>query len=149
MSSAYDEQVEKLLAEYRDSLDQAADSRRRINEVAATASAPRQVVKITVGAQGQVTALDFPTNAYRNMPPKDLAKVIMATLEKARAEALSKVSEIALGGMFGGGAISAADALQGRFDPRSVLPKELELPEVVRAYLERGAGPTEESGNRV
>ncbi len=145
MSSPYDEQIEELLAEYRDAREQAAETRRRINEVQATVTAPRQVVKITVGAQGQVTALDFPTAAYRNLPPKELSKVIMATLEQARAQALSKVSEVTLGRMLGG--VSPADLLQGRFDPRSLLPDDLELPDAVRAYVEHGLSRTDGGGS--
>jgi DNA-binding protein YbaB len=141
MSSPYDEQVEKLLAQYRDARERAADTRRRINEVEATATAPRKVVKVTVSAQGQVTALDFPTAAYRTMAPKDLSKTILATLEEARTRLLSKVSEVTLGGMLGG--VPIADLLCGQADVRSVVPEELELPEAVRAYVDHGLGVLE------
>ncbi|MEV6028551.1 YbaB/EbfC family nucleoid-associated protein [Streptomyces sp. NPDC052036] len=146
MSSPYDEQIEELLGQYRDAREQAVETRQRINEVEATVTAPRKVVKVTVGAQGQVTELDFPTAAYRNLAPKELSKVILTAIEQARAQALSKVSEVALGGMLGG--ISPADLLQGRFDPRSVLPEELDLPDVVRAYVNHGLGVTEDGGRR-
>ncbi len=146
MSSPFDEQVEELLAQYRQACEQAVDSRRQINEIEATVTAPRKVVKVTVGAQGQVKAVDFPTSAYRTMAPKELAKVILATLETARAQALSKVSEVALGGMLGG--VSAADLLTARVDPGSFLPEELQLPEAVRAYVDHGLGVPEEGGRR-
>ncbi|MFE6742667.1 YbaB/EbfC family nucleoid-associated protein [Streptomyces tubercidicus] len=146
MSSPYDEQVEELLAQYHQAREEAVDSRRRIDEIEATVTAQRRAVKVTVGARGQVKALDFPTSAYRTMAPKDLSKVILATLEQARAQALSKVSEVALGGMPGG--MSAADLLEGRVDPQSFLPEELELPEAVRAYVEHGLGVPEEGGRR-
>lgn len=153
MSSPYDEQVEELLAQYRQAREQAVDTQSRINEIEVTVTAPRKVVKVTVGAQGQVKALDFPTPAYRTMAPKDLSKVILATVEKARAEALSKVTEVALGGMFGGadgmfGGVSPADLLQGSFDPRSILPEELDLPDMVRTYIDHGHGVTEEGRRR-
>jgi DNA-binding protein YbaB len=146
MSSSYDDQVDELLAQYQDAREKAVDTQRRIREVLATETAPRKVVKVTVGAQGQVTALDFPTDAYREMPPKDLSRVILATVEKARAKALAKVSEVTLGGLLGG--VSAADALQGRFDARSILPEHFELPDAVRAYLEHGIGVREGGGRR-
>ncbi|AEW92804.1 MULTISPECIES: YbaB/EbfC family nucleoid-associated protein [Streptomycetaceae] len=145
MSSPYDEQIEELLAQYRDAREQASETRRRINEIEVTVTAPRQVVKVTVGAQGQVKALDFPTGAYRNLPPKDLSRVILAALEQARTQALGKVSEVALGGMLGG--VSPADLLQGRVDPKSLFPEELELPEAVRAYVNHGLGVREGGGN--
>ncbi|MET7287436.1 YbaB/EbfC family nucleoid-associated protein [Streptomyces sp. NPDC005573] len=150
MSSPYDEQIEELLGQYRDAREQAVETRQQINKVEATVTAPRKVVKVTVGAQGQVTELDFPTAAYRNLAPKELSKVILTAIEQARAQALSKVSEAALGGMLGGmlGGISPADLLQGRFDPRSVLPEDLDLPDAVRAYVDRGIGVTEDGGRR-
>lgn len=146
MPSPYDERIEELLAQYRDAREQAADTWRRVNEIEATVTAPRKVVKVTVGAQGQVTALDFPTAAYRTMTPKDLSKAILTALEQARSEALSKVSEVTLGGTLGGA--SAADLLRGEVDPRSVLPEDLELPEAVRAYVEHGLGVPEAGDHR-
>jgi DNA-binding protein YbaB len=146
MSSPYDEQIEELLAQYRDARDQATDTWRRVNEIEATVTAPRKVVKVTVGAQGQVTALDFPTAAYRTMTPKDLSKAILTALGQARSEVLSKVSEVTLGGMLGG--VSAADLLRGDVDPQSILPEDLELPEAVRAYVDHGVQVTRAGDHR-
>ncbi|MEU9348165.1 YbaB/EbfC family nucleoid-associated protein [Streptomyces sp. NPDC048278] len=145
MPSPNDDRIEELLAEYRDAREQAVETRRRINEVQATATAPRQVVKVTVGAQGQLAALEFPTAAYRNLPPKELSKVITATFERARTQALSKASEVTLGRLLGG--VSTADLLQGRVDPSSLLPEELELPDAVRAYVEHELGGTKEGAD--
>ncbi|MBY8886060.1 YbaB/EbfC family nucleoid-associated protein [Streptomyces sp. PTM05] len=146
MSSPYDEQVENLLARYREAREQAADTRRHINETEATVTAPRKVVKVTVGAQGQVTALDFPTAAYRTMTPKDLSRTVLTALEQARSQALSKVAEVALSGMLGG--VPTADLLRGDVDARSFLPEDLELPEAVRAYVDHGLGVPEEGDRR-
>ncbi|MFF4490843.1 YbaB/EbfC family nucleoid-associated protein [Streptomyces sp. NPDC001544] len=136
MSSPYDQQIEELLADYRKQRDQAFESRQQINAVTATAMAPRQVVRVTVGAQGQITELDFPTGAYRNMAPKDLARVIQATVDKARAQALKKVTETVTAAMPGG--IPLADLLEGKFDPRAFLPEELPMPEAVKDYVDHG-----------
>ncbi|GAA1909043.1 YbaB/EbfC family nucleoid-associated protein [Streptantibioticus ferralitis] len=144
MPSPYDQQIEDLLAQYRDAREQAVDTRRRINEVEATVTAPRRAVKVTVGAQGQVTALEFPTNAYRTMAPKELSKLIVSTLQQARAQALEKVMETALGPLPGG--LSPAALAQGDIDLRALLPEEVELPDAVRAYVEHGLGMAEGRG---
>jgi DNA-binding protein YbaB len=141
MSTPYDQQIEDLLSEYREAREKAADTRLRINQIEATVTAPRRAVKVTVGAQGQVTAVDFPTNAYRTMAPKELSKLIVTTLEKARAQALDKVMETALGPMPGG--LSPAALVTGDFDPRALLPEEIQLPDAVRAYIEQGLGARE------
>ncbi|MFD7917706.1 YbaB/EbfC family nucleoid-associated protein [Streptomyces sp. NPDC059740] len=144
MSTPYDQQIEDLLAEYRDAREQAADTRQQINDIKVTVTAPRQVVKVTVGAQGQVLALDFPTAAYRNLAPKDLSRVICTALEQARAKALSQVMEMTIGKLPKG--VTPADMVTGNFDPRDLFPKEIELPEVVRDFVEHGFGPR--SGGR-
>ncbi|MGW7578914.1 YbaB/EbfC family nucleoid-associated protein [Streptomyces sp. NPDC054765] len=146
MSTPYDQQIEDLLAEYRDAREQSVDTRRQINEIQATVTAPRQVVKATVGAQGQVLALDFPTGAYRNMAPKDLSRVIQATLDQARTKALSQVMEVAVGRLPEG--ITPVDMVKGDFDPRDLFPPDVELPDAVREYVEHGFGVKREGGAR-
>lgn len=133
MSSPYDEQIEALLVEYQDARERAVDARKRIGEVEVTVVAPRRSVKVTVGAQGEVRALDFPTHAYQTMAPKELSKLIVGTLEQARAQALERVMEVGIGPLMRG--LSAVDLAQGDIDPLKVVPEELELPEAVRAYL--------------
>lgn len=88
MSSPYDQQIEDLLEQYRRQRAEAVETRQRINGTTSTATAPRQAVKITVGAQGEVTAIEFPTGAYRRMAPKELADVLLTTIRQARSEAL-------------------------------------------------------------
>jgi DNA-binding protein YbaB len=140
----YDQQIEDLLTEYRVAREAAVNTRRRINEIEATVTAPRRSVQVTVGAQGQVTALEFPTGAYRTMAPKELSKVIVSTLEQARAKALEQVMETALGPLPGG--VTPAALVQGDFDPRALLPEDVHLPDAVRAYVEHGLSVAEERG---
>jgi DNA-binding protein YbaB len=146
MATPYDQQIEDLLAEYRDAREEAADAFQQLGDIRATAVAPRQVVKVTVGGRGEVMALDFPTGAFRNMAPKDLSRVIMATLEEARGKAMAQAMEVGLGGLPEG--IKPADMMSGNFDPRDLLPKEMKLPEAVREFIERGVGPVKRDGGR-
>ena len=149
MSSPYDQQIEELLAQYGEQRERTVEARRQINEVSATATAPRQAVKVTVGAQGQVTALEFPTGAYRNMAPVELSKAIIDAIEQARGQALAKAMEVAGAGFPGlPEGVSLADLLQGKFDPRAFLPEELDLPDEVRAYVDRGTGVKEGGSGR-
>jgi DNA-binding protein YbaB len=137
MPSPYDEEIEALLAQYREQRDGVQETRRKINEISATAASPRQSVKVTVGAQGQLTALEFPTGAYRNMAPTELAKTILAAVTEARAKAFAKVNELAFSGLADA---VPAELLQGGGDPRALLPEELGMPDIVRAYVDRGDG---------
>ncbi|MEU5309375.1 YbaB/EbfC family nucleoid-associated protein [Streptomyces sp. NPDC021562] len=136
MPSPYDRQIEDLLEQYRRQRDEAAETRRRINETTATVTAPRQTVKITVGAQGDVTAIEFPTGAYRRMAPKELADVLLTTLRQARAEALEGVTGVLSGQLPPG--VTVPDLLQGRVDPAAVLPEDPAMPDSVRDYVDHG-----------
>ncbi|MER7645354.1 YbaB/EbfC family nucleoid-associated protein [Streptomyces sp. NPDC126522] len=143
MPGPYDQQIEDLLDQYRRQRDEAAETRRRINETTSTVTAPRQTVKITVGAQGEVTAIEFPTGAYRRMAPKELADVLLTTLRQARAEALERVAGVLADRLPPG--VTVPDLLQGRVDPAAVLPADPAMPDSVRDYVDHGfkGGPDE------
>jgi DNA-binding protein YbaB len=134
--SPYDQQIEDLLEQYRRQREQAAETRRRINATTSTATAPRQTVKVTVGAQGEVTAIEFPTGAYRRMAPKELADVLLATIQQARSEALDGVAGVLAGELPSG--VTVADLLQGRVDPTALLPEDPAMPDSVRDYVDHG-----------
>lgn len=127
MPSQYDQQIEDLLEQYRRQREDAVETRKRINATTSTATAPRQTVKVTVGAQGDVTALEFPTGAYRRMAPKELADVLLATIQQARADALKSVDSIISAQLPAGMSLSAI--LQGHVDSSSFLPEEPVMPE--------------------
>ncbi|MER7922932.1 YbaB/EbfC family nucleoid-associated protein [Streptomyces sp. NPDC096057] len=143
MPGPYEQQIEDLLEQYRRQRDEAAETRRRINQTTSTVTAPRQTVKITVGAQGEVTAIEFPTGAYRRMAPKELADVLLTTLRQARAEALEGVSGVLADRLPPG--VTVPDLLQGRVDPAAVLPEDPAMPDSVRDYVDHGfkGGPDE------
>ncbi|MEW2168008.1 YbaB/EbfC family nucleoid-associated protein [Streptomyces sp. NPDC007084] len=136
MPSPYDQQIEGLLEQYRRQREEAAETRRRINATTSTATAPRQTVKVTVGAQGEVTAIEFPTGAYRRMAPKELAEVLLATIRQARSEALDGVAGVLAGELPPG--VTVADLLQGRVDPAALLPEDPAMPDSVRDYVDHG-----------
>lgn len=100
-------------------------------------------MKITVGAQGEVTAIEFPTGAYRRMAPKELADVLLTTLRQARAEALEGVAGVLADRLPPG--VTVPDLLQGRVDPAAVLPEDPAMPDSVRDYVDHGfkGGPDE------
>lgn len=137
MSSSYDQEIEDLLELYQRQRAEAVETRRRINEVTGTAIAPRQTVKATVNAQGDVTAIEFPSGAYHRMPPKELSEVLLTTLRQARSKALEQVSELTTPALPPG--VTIADLLQGRVDPSALLPETPGMPDQVRDYLDHGA----------
>ncbi len=136
MSTPYDQGIEDLLALYHKQREEAAETRRRINEITGTGTAPRQSVKATVSAHGEVTAIEFPTGAYRRMAPKELSEALLTALAQAREAALTQVAELTSVGLPPG--VATADLLQGRADPTVLLSEDPTMPASVRDYIDHG-----------
>jgi DNA-binding protein YbaB len=136
VSTPYDQGIEDLLALYQKQREEAAETRRKINEVTGVGVAPRQSVKVTVTANGEVTAVDFPTGAYRRMAPKELSEAMLAALAQAREKALEQVAELTSIGLPPG--VGASDLLQGKADPTVLLAADPTMPDSVRDYIDKG-----------
>jgi DNA-binding protein YbaB len=136
MTTPYDQQIEELLDQYRKQREEIAETRRQLDESTATVTAPKQVVKVTVGAQGEVRAIEFPTAAFRRMPPKELANTLLTTIQQARVKALEKTGELVSTRLPAG--VTMADLLQGKANPTDLLSKDPAMPESVRDYVDHG-----------
>jgi DNA-binding protein YbaB len=138
MSTPYDRQIEELLDEYRKKRDEAVETQRQIGEITATVTAPKQVVKVTVNAQGEVSAIEFPTSAFRRLSPKELATTLVTTIQQARANALEKATGLASDRLPAG--VTIAELLQGKANPTDLLPVDpgTGMPDSVREYVDNG-----------
>ncbi|MET8767345.1 YbaB/EbfC family nucleoid-associated protein [Streptomyces sp. NPDC004658] len=134
--SGYEQEIERLLAEYNKEREEAEENRRRINALTATATSRRREVKVTVSARGEVTEVDFPTGAFRRMTPKELGELIRSTISEARAQALQQVDELPMGKMLFG--LKPSELLTGNVDMNSILPSDPHTSDLVRDYLEHG-----------
>ncbi|MFJ8027711.1 YbaB/EbfC family nucleoid-associated protein [Streptomyces sp. NPDC096311] len=65
----------------------------RRSEVTGTSSAPRHTVRVTVGAEGDVSEIDLPIDAYQPMAPKELSEVLVTAVSEAQKRALEQVAE--------------------------------------------------------
>ena len=146
-SSPYDQHIEELLGAYRRERAQIGDLQRRMREVKASATAPRQALKVTVNSQGEVTAIEFPTGAYKRMAPVELSQMLVSTIQKARTTAMAEVAEVLSGHLPEG--ISATDLLQGRADLGGLLPETPTMAEEVQEYVANGRPGRGTSGPRI
>src|SRR5258708_38379600 len=83
--------AEEALARYRERRLEAMGLQRRMLELSGTAVSKRQSVKITVNVHGEITAIEFPTGAYKRMTPTELAEVVKATAQEAKAKAVDEL----------------------------------------------------------
>jgi DNA-binding protein YbaB len=132
----YAADLEELMAQYRERRARAGELQRQIAAVTGTATAQRQTVKVTVNVQGEITALEFPTGAYKRMAPADLAEAITSTVEAARAKALETMKTMLLPEMPAG--LNFMDLMQGKADVAAAVPAEPPMLDEVRDYINTG-----------
>lgn len=132
----YDRQIAELDEQFKAVMARAGELRGKINEIAVTVTAPRQVVRVTVGAQGEVRAVEFPTSAYKRMAPAELAGTLMSAINEAKDKALAEYGELMQPEMPPG--LNVLDLVQGKADWEALRSGELMMPDAVREYLEHG-----------
>lgn len=129
---------QSILQEMHAEWDKARADLAKVQESARTvtgeARSKGRQVSATVDAEGRLTELKLHGQSYRTMPPAELAKLIMDTVNQAHEAArrdLWKSMDDFLPPE------AAPETLAGG-DWLSALPTELELPDVIRDMLERG-----------
>ncbi|MEV5541679.1 YbaB/EbfC family nucleoid-associated protein [Saccharopolyspora shandongensis] len=124
MSYSFQDKLEQILAEYQRNRENLDSVQARMAEASSTATAPRNIVSATVDIHGQVTAVAFPTNAYKNMAPAELANAVRDTVRKAqqmaREEMVGLMEPMMPEGMSMGG------AEPGKIDIDRLFPKNPE-----------------------
>jgi DNA-binding protein YbaB len=108
------------MAEYQRAREKSAELYRELSNVTETVTAPRQVVKVTVGQTGGVIDLSFPTQAFKNMPGTDLATVILKTIGQAQAQMQARTAALLAPNLPAG--VSAEDLISGKADLDALLP---------------------------
>lgn len=120
-----DRTLEQIAADYARHRAAAVESIRRVAEISATVTSSQGLVTVTVGGQGEITALTFNSQDYRKMAPAELSQVVLDTVTRARESALQQVMGVIPGTTVGG--VSLQDMMQGRVDWDRVLPEQLDI----------------------
>jgi hypothetical protein len=134
----YEQQAEELAAAYQAQRARTTELRRKISGITGTATAPRRSIKATVSARGDVSAIEFPTEAYKRMPPKELSEVLLATINEARGKALQSLQDTMAAELPKG--LDFIEMLKGTAGIAVAAPTEEDIPDFVRQYLSGGSG---------
>jgi hypothetical protein len=94
MSNPMEEHLAEALAEFEETRTKLSEAGAAAARISATVMAKDRSVEATVGPQGELTQLRFPTSLYRTMPPAQLASVLMTTIGAARAQAAEQLAAI-------------------------------------------------------
>lgn len=132
----FENQLEGLLASYREKLAAALETRKKVGGISGVATSRHQTVKVTVNVKGEITGLEFPTTAFRRMTPAELAEAIKATALEAKQDAAEKLRALSLPKTSTG--VDYADMILGKVDIDTMLPAEVRIPPEVAEYLRSG-----------
>lgn len=132
---SFDDQLDALLADYQRQRENAGELQRTLSSVSCSATAPRNTVKVTVGAQGEITELTFPTKAYRRMAPKELSDAILGAAREAKEKVKAEVADLMVAQLPEGAQVRAW--LDGTPDVSGMFPEEPHMSDAVREYLNR------------
>ncbi|MFB9909028.1 YbaB/EbfC family nucleoid-associated protein [Allokutzneria oryzae] len=133
MSTSYTEQVEHLMAQYREQYEALQRTQRRLREISCTVTAPRQTVSVTAGHGGVITDVKFPTGAYKRMAPAELAAAVLSTITEAQDKAAAEAAEAVAPSLPPG--VDARKLFTGDVDLQSLLSPEPQLNDAVRDVM--------------
>ncbi|KXK60061.1 hypothetical protein AWW66_20815 [Micromonospora rosaria] len=131
---AFDDRIETLFAEYERQRTSVQELQEKMSKVKASATSPRREVTVTVGQNGVLTDVSFPTSAYRRMSPTELQATIMQTFTEAREQVMEQAADL-LAPLLPAG-MNAAKMVRGEAGVDMYLPPEgLRMPQGVRELL--------------
>jgi hypothetical protein len=130
------------MAQYQRRLAGIGELRSKMAAISGTASSARQSVKVTVDVNGEITSLEFPTGAYKRLPPAELSAEILATARDAKAKAKEQLDALMAVELPADRRLSdlakVAEIVKGGADPAEVFGAEPSMPDAIRAYIETG-----------
>ncbi|MFB4317477.1 YbaB/EbfC family nucleoid-associated protein [Actinomadura sp. 21ATH] len=109
MREEWQAHIDELLEKYSEQRERLKDMQAKLAAVSATGEAADGMVKVTVGAQGQLTKVELDPRVYRKLASEELAEAVLAASQDAvrqtegqRREAMAgSVPQEVLDGDFG------------------------------------------------
>jgi DNA-binding protein YbaB len=87
MTTPLHNQIEQAYAQFARQREALTALTAESEQAETTVTAKNRAVAVTVNGRASVTAIKFPTTAYRTMPAAELAGLLVETIEAARSQA--------------------------------------------------------------
>jgi DNA-binding protein YbaB len=133
MTSGFESTLNEVMADIEKQRNALVTLQQGLNEVTGEARSARRQVSVTVDARGEIVELKFHGQGYRNLPPAELANIIVATIRDARAAAQASLWE-SIGDTIPGAA-KMADLGAEDFDWSASLGEAMTLPQPLMDLL--------------
>lgn len=128
-----EDRVERLFEDYQRHRAEFAEMQQKMRDLSATATSPRREVSVTVGQNGVLTDIQFPSGAHKRLTPAELTGVILATYGNAKTSVLDRAAEL-LAPLLPEG-LDAKALVTGTAGPDAFLPPEPRMTTSVRELL--------------
>src|SRR3954468_3473730 len=86
--------IEDFVADFERRRTELAEVQNKIKKSKSTATSDKRMLTATVGPHGELTALKFNSQDYRDLSSTELAALIVKTVQKARDAAMDKMGAI-------------------------------------------------------
>jgi DNA-binding protein YbaB len=86
--------IEDFVADFERRRTELAEVQKKIKKSKSTATSDKRMLTATVGPHGELTALKFNSQDYRDLSSTELAALIVKTVQKARDAAMDKMGAI-------------------------------------------------------
>jgi DNA-binding YbaB/EbfC family protein len=124
MREEWQAHIDELLERYQQQREQLKDMQAKLASLGATGEAADGMVKVTIGAQGQLTKVEFDPRVYRKLASEELAEAVLAAARDASGQIDEQRREAMSGHV-------PEEVLDGDFE--KILPDDLTDFEAVRA----------------
>ncbi|MFE0422434.1 YbaB/EbfC family nucleoid-associated protein [Streptomyces sp. NPDC058953] len=94
MTNHWEARLAEALTEFEETREQLNKAAAEATRISVTVTSKDRSVEATVGAQGELRSLRFPTSRYRSMAPAELSGALMSTIARARREAASQLLDL-------------------------------------------------------
>ncbi|MFI5934993.1 YbaB/EbfC family nucleoid-associated protein [Actinoplanes sp. NPDC051494] len=129
----FNDRIESLFESYQQQRNSLTELQEKMRALTATATSPRREVTITVGQNGVMTDIKFPTGAHKRLTPVDLTELIMTTYAEAKEDVMQQAAAT-LAPMLPDG-MDAQALVRGTAGTDAFLPKEPRMVTSVREML--------------
>ncbi|MEU7467497.1 YbaB/EbfC family nucleoid-associated protein [Streptomyces sp. NPDC044984] len=94
MSQSMEDRLARVMARLKETEEAVARAQHTLDQASATAHSSDRSVRVTVGAKGDVTQLEFLDGKYKTMPPAKLSGVVLEAMNAARAQMARQVVDL-------------------------------------------------------
>ena len=90
---SYSDRIEGLFQEYEKQRNSLTEMQAKMSALSATAMSPRREVSVTVGQNGVLNDVQFPSGAHKRLATADLTRLILETYAEVKEQVMNQAAQ--------------------------------------------------------